>query len=56
MRYVLATATLDENIQHKVRIKSIWAVGHALVMLDYFELVPKSVYGVEGEGKAEDDN
>ena len=56
VRYVLATATLDENIQHKVRIKSIWAVGHALVMLDYFELVPKSVYGVEGEGKAEDDN
>ncbi len=55
LRYVLCTATLDENVQHTVRIKSIWAVGTALVMIDYLELVPKSVYGVEGEGKAEDD-
>ncbi len=55
MRYVLCTTTLDENVQHTVRIKSIWAVGTALVMVDYLELVPKSVYGVEGEGKAEDD-
>jgi len=55
VRYVLATANLDENTQHTVRIKSVWAVGTALVMLDYFELVPKSVYGVEGTGKAEDD-
>ncbi|MBR1788036.1 MAG: fasciclin domain-containing protein [Bacteroidaceae bacterium] len=54
-RYVLCTATLDENVQHTVRIKSVWAVGTALVMLDYIELVPKSVYGVEGDGKAEDD-
>ncbi len=55
MRYVLCTTSLDENTQHTVRIKSIWAVGTALVMIDYLELVPKSVYGVEGEGKAEDD-
>lgn len=55
VRYVLGTANLDENVQHRVRIKSVWAVGTALVMLDYFELVPKSVYGVESAGKAEDD-
>lgn len=55
VRYVLANAYLDGNVKHNVRIKSIWAVGNALVMLDYFEFVPKSVYGVEGEGKAEDD-
>jgi len=55
VRYVLCTANLDENVQHTVRIKSVWAVGTALVMMDYFELVPKSVYGVEGTGKAEDD-
>ncbi len=55
LRYLLCTATLDENIQHTVRIKSIWAVGTALVMIDYLELVPKSVYGVEGTGMAEDD-
>jgi hypothetical protein len=24
-------------------------------MLDYFEMVPKSVYGVDGEGDMEDD-
>ena len=55
MRYVLCTANLDETKQHTVRVKSVWAVGTALVMLDYLELVPKSVYGVEGAGKAEDD-
>ena len=54
-RFVLCTANLDERVQHTVRIKSVWAVGTALVMIDYFELVPKSVYGVEGEGRAEDD-
>ncbi len=55
VRYVLATVNLDEDVQHTVRIKSVWAVGTALVMIDYLELVPKSVYGVEGEGRAEDD-
>jgi len=55
VRYVVATANLDENKRHKVRIKSIWSVGTALVMMDYWELVPKSVYGVEGAGRAEDD-
>lgn len=54
-RFVLCTAQLDERVQHTVRIKSVWAIFPALVMIDYFELVPKSVYGVEGEGKAEDD-
>lgn len=55
LRYVLCTATLDENVQHTMRIKSVWAVGDVVAMIDYIELVPKSVYGVEGEGKAEDD-
>ncbi len=55
LRYVLGTVNLDEDVQHTVRIKSIWAVGAAEVCLDYFEIVPKSVYGVEGTGKAEDD-
>lgn len=55
VRTVLCTETLDENVQHKVRIKSVWAVGDVVAMIDYIEIVPKSVYGVEGEGKAEDD-
>ncbi len=59
-RYVLCTTHLDENVKHTIRIKSVWAVGTALCMLDYFEIVPKSVYGVEGDpndpkSKAEDD-
>ena len=52
---MLCTAHLDENVKHTIRIKSVWAVGSALCMMDYFEIVPKSVYGIEGEGKAEDD-
>ena len=55
IRYVVATANLSEHKRHKVRIKSVWAQGTALVMMDYWELVPKSVYGVDAEGKAEDD-
>lgn len=55
VRYVLATTNLDENKRHKIRIKSIWAPKGALIMMDYFEIVPKSVYGVEGAGRAEDD-
>lgn len=55
VRYVVANAYLDANKKHTIRVKSIYAVGNAIVMLDYFEFVPKSVYGVEGEGKAEDD-
>lgn len=59
-RYVLCTAYLDENIKHTIRIKSVWAVGTAIAMMDYFEIVPKSVYGIEGDpndpnSKAEDD-
>lgn len=55
VRCVLCTENLDENVQHTVRIKSVWAVGPTVAMIDYIEIVPKSVYGVEGEGKAEDD-
>lgn len=55
VRYVLTSDYIDGNKQHTIRIKSIWAPDKAVVMLDYFEFVPKSVYFVEGEGMAEDD-
>ena len=55
VRCVICTENLDENVQHTIRIKSVWAVGPTVAMLDYIEIVPKSVFGVEGEGKAEDD-
>ena len=55
VRCVLYTGLLNGGVQHTIRIKSVWAVGQAVAMIDYLELVPKSVYGVEGEGRAEDD-
>ncbi len=55
VRYVLCTTYLDEHEQHRIRVRSIWAPEDAVAMIDYIEIVPKSVYGIEGEGKAEDD-
>lgn len=58
VRYVLGNEPIyiTEGVQHRIRIKSVWAVGTALVMMDYFELVPKSIYGAgEEAGQAEDD-
>ncbi len=56
VRYVVANnVTLSQNKRHKVRVKSVWAPQGALLMFDYWEIVPKSVYGVEGAGRAEDD-
>lgn len=55
VRFVLWTGQLNEGVQHTIRIKSVWAPENAVVMIDYLEIVPKSVYGVEGAGRAEDD-
>lgn len=56
VRYVICTASLNENKQHTIRIRKVWGDKDCVAMIDYLELVPKSVYGVEGEGKSEDDN
>lgn len=56
IRKVLCTVTLDDpNRDHTLRIRSVYAEGGAELMIDYIEIVPKSVYGIEGEGKGEDD-
>lgn len=56
IRKVLCTVTLnDPNKDHTLRIRSVYAEGGAELMIDYIEIVPKSVYGIEGEGKGEDD-
>lgn len=49
-------SNLDGNKEHKLRLRSVYSEGDAEVMIDYLEMVPKSVYGVETEGLKEDDN
>ncbi len=55
IRKVLCTVTIDGNKEHTLRIRSVYAEGGAELMIDYIEIVPKSVYGIEGEGLGEDD-
>ena len=55
IRKVIYTGYLDPTVWHTMRIKSVLAIGGAELMIDYIEIVPKSVYGIEGEGKGEDD-
>jgi len=55
VRRLIYTGPLDGGVQHTMRIRSTYAVGGAELMFDYLEIVPKSVYGIEGEGKGEDD-
>ncbi len=58
VRYVLGGEPV--NIQnngkpHTIRIKSVLAATGTVVMLDYLEFVPKSVWGVEDAEGGEDD-
>ncbi len=55
VRRVIYTGPLDNDVTHTVRIRSVWAEGGAELMLDYIEIVPKSVYGIDGDGAGEDD-
>ena len=55
LRKVIYEGPLDGDIQHTMRIRSVMAIGGAELMFDYLEIVPKSVYGIEGDGKGEDD-
>ena len=54
-RKVIYEGYLDGAKQHTMRIRSVMAIGGAELMLDYLEIVPKSVYGVDSEDAAEDD-
>ena len=55
-RIVLCTVHLDPNEDHYLRIRSVSSkMGNDNeFMLDYLELVPKSIYGVTDEGQIED--
>ena len=57
-RRVVSQQNMDASKDHylRFRVASESKTGeNNLFMLDYLELVPKSVYGVEGSGSAEDD-
>lgn len=59
-RRVLCTATIDpdDGTDHYIRIRctSTSKLGNNNeFMIDYLEIVPKSVYAVDGEGEMEDD-
>lgn len=56
-RKVLCTLPLTAGQNHTIRIKNVSAVlpGKKEAMLDYLEIVPKSVYGV-GDGTSSEDD
>ena len=56
-RKVLCTLNLKAGETHTIRIKNVSAVlpGQKEAMLDYLEIVPKSIYGVSDGDNAEDD-
>lgn len=55
-RIVLCTVHMDPNQDHFLRIRSVSSKmgNNNEFMLDYLELVPKSIYGVTDEGQIED--
>lgn len=56
IRLVICTTHIDPNKDHYLRIRSVSVKqgNDNEFMLDYLELVPKSVYGVTDEGQMED--
>ena len=54
-RIVLCTVHINPDKDHFLRIRNVSDNGSTEFMLDYLELVPKSVYGVTDEGEQEDD-
>lgn len=57
VRKVLCTVNIEAGKTHTLRIKNVSTVlpKKKEAMLDYLELVPKSVYGVSDSGSSEDD-
>lgn len=54
LRIVLCTVHIGPNQDHYLRVRSVSSGVKTEAMLDYLELVPKSVWGVNGEGEEED--
>lgn len=56
-RFVLGNepVIIENGKKHTIRIKSVLAATGTVIMLDYLEFVPKSVWGVEDAEGGEDD-
>ncbi len=56
-RKVLCTVNIEAGKSHTLRIKNVSSIfpKKKEAMLDYLELVPRSVYGISGDGEGEDD-
>ena len=54
-RIVLCTVHIDPDKDHYLRCRNVSDNGSTEFMLDFLEIVPKSVYGVEDEEQQEDD-
>jgi uncharacterized surface protein with fasciclin (FAS1) repeats len=55
VRLVICTVHITPNEYHTLRMRNVSTNGSSEFMLDYFEIVPKSVYGITDEGQTEDD-
>ena len=57
VRYVLGNEpiSIENGKKHTIRIKSVLASTGTVIMIDYLEFVPKSVWGVEDAENGEDD-
>lgn len=54
-RIVFCTVHITPGEYHTLRVRNVSTNGSTEFMLDYLEIVPKSVYGITDEGQTEDD-
>lgn len=55
VRRILCTVHIKPGEEHYLRFRNVSNNGSSELMLDFLELVPRSVYGVTDEGEPEDD-
>ena len=55
VRRILCTVHIKPGEDHYLRFRNVSDNGSSELMLDFLELVPRSVYGVTDEGEPEDD-
>lgn len=55
VRRVVCTVHISPDEEHYLRFRNVSNNGSSELMLDFIEIVPRSVYGVTDEGEPEDD-
>lgn len=54
-RIVIATVNIRAGEDHYIRLKNVSKAENPEMMIDYIEIVPRSVYGISDSGAGEDD-